>query len=160
MLLRPVILRSTHPSDLASFFRFQLDPVAAHMAAFTPSVPLDETAYVAKYTRFLDDPTIHMCTIVVAGTIVGSVAKFEREGQAELTYWLDRPYWGQGIASSALRTFLQLEPTRPLVARVAGDNVGSQQVLGTNGFIQIGTARGFAAARQAEIEELIYQLTE
>jgi ribosomal-protein-alanine N-acetyltransferase len=43
-----------------------------------PSVPLDEAAYVAKYTRFLGNPTIHMCSMLVAGTIVGSVTKFER----------------------------------------------------------------------------------
>jgi ribosomal-protein-alanine N-acetyltransferase len=52
-----------------------------------------------------------------------------------------------------------LEPTRPLLARVAVDNTGSQHVLVHNGFIQIGTARGFATGRQVEIEELIYQLT-
>ena len=158
MMLSPVTLRPTHPDDLACFFRFQLDPTDAYMAAFMPSVPLDEAAYVAKYTRFLEDPTIHMCTIVVADAVVGSVAKFERAGQAELTYWLDRAYWGHGIGSHAVRTFLSSEPTRPLLARVAGDNVGSQHVLAHNGFVQIGTAHGFAAARQAEILELIYQL--
>ncbi|TDN40287.1 N-acetyltransferase [Hymenobacter sp. UV11] len=155
----PVTLRPTHLADLAWFFQFQLDPVAAYLAAFTPPQPLDEAAYVAKYSAFLRDPTIHMQTILLAGTLVGSIAKFEVAGEAGLTYWLDRAYWGQGVATSALRQFLRLEPTRPLVARVAWDNVGSQHVLAQNGFVQIGTDTGFASARQAQIEERIYHLS-
>lgn len=159
MLSRPVTLRPTDPADLGCFFRFQLDPVAAYLAAFTPREPLDEAAYVAKYSAFLQEPTINMQTILVAGTIVGSLAKFELEGNAELTYWLDRAYWGQGIATRSLHIFLALEPTRPLRGRVAWDNIGSQRVLEKSGFVQIGTASGFAPARQAELVEFIYQLT-
>lgn len=159
MLPTPVTLRPTQPADLAFFFRFQLDSEAAYLAAFMPPKPLDETAYVTKYTRFLLDPTIHMQTILLAGTIVGSLAKFEVAGAAELTYWLDRAYWEKGLATSALRLFLAQELTRPLIGRVAFDNVGSQRVLEKNGFVAIGRAQGFAPARQAEIEELIYQLT-
>jgi ribosomal-protein-alanine N-acetyltransferase len=159
MLPHPVILRPTDPAELGWFYRFQLDPVATYLAAFTPRVPLDEAAYVAKYTAFLREPTIHMQTILMAGSIVGSIAKFEVEGEAELTYWLDRTYWGQGIATQALHAFLALEPTRPLRGRVACDNIGSQRVLEKNGFVQIGTASGFAPARQAEIVEFIYQLS-
>ena len=122
-------------------------------------MPLDEAAYVAKYTAFLREPTIHMQTILVADTIIGSIAKFELDGQAELTYWLDRAYWGQGLATQALHTFLALEPARPLRGRVACDNVGSQRVLEKSGFVLIGTASGFAPARQAELVEFIYQLS-
>ena len=125
-----------------------------------PREPLDEAAYVAKYTRFLQDPTIRMQTILVAETIVGSLAKFEIEGDAELTYWVDRSFWGKGIATTALTNFLTLEPTRPLFGRVAFDNIGSQRVLEKCGFVRIGTAKGFASARQTEIEERIYKLSE
>jgi RimJ/RimL family protein N-acetyltransferase len=51
-----------------------------------------------------------------------------------------------------------MEQARPLGARVAFDNFGSQRVLEKNGFIRIGSDSGFANARQAEIEEFIYQL--
>jgi ribosomal-protein-alanine N-acetyltransferase len=159
MLPQPVTLRLTAPADLVWFYRFQRDPVANFLAAFTPRLPLDEAAYVAKYAAFLRAPTIHMQTILVAGTIVGSIAKFELAGTAELTYWLDRAYWGQGIATQALHTFLALEPTRPLRGRVASDNVGSQRVLEKNGFVRTDTASGFAPARQAEVVELIYHLS-
>jgi ribosomal-protein-alanine N-acetyltransferase len=144
---------------LVWFYRFQCDPIATYLAAFTPRVPLDQAAYVAKYTAFLREPTIHLQTILVAGTIVGSIAKFDVEGQAELTYWLDRAYWGQGLATRALHACLALEPTRPLRGRVAGDNVGPQRVLEKSGFVHSGTASGFAPARQAELVEFVYQLS-
>jgi len=159
MLPRPLTLRPTEPADLACFFRFHCDPVATYLAAFTPREPLDEAAYVAKYAAFLQEPTIHMRTILVGDTLIGSIAKFELAGTAELTYWLDRAYWGHGIAARALHAFLRLEPTRPLRGRVACDNIGSQRVLEKSGFLQIGTASGFAPARQAELVEFIYQLT-
>ncbi|WP_221766297.1 GNAT family N-acetyltransferase [Hymenobacter metallilatus] len=116
-------------------------------------------AYREKYSRFLHDPTIHMHTILVDAVLAGSIAKFELHGNAEITYWLDRSFWGRGVATAALRSFLQLEPACPLTGRVAFDNFGSQKVLTNCGFHKVGTDTGFASARQAEIEEFIYQLT-
>ncbi|MGI4863079.1 MAG: GNAT family N-acetyltransferase [Janthinobacterium lividum] len=154
-----VTLRQTEKADLAFFFQFQLNPEAAYLAAFTPKEPLDEAAYIEKYTRFLHDPVINTQTILVEETIVGSIAKFEREGDAEITYWLDSACWGKGIATAALTIFLTLETARPLFGRVAFDNVGSQKVLENCGFVKVGTDKGFANARQAEIEEFIYKLS-
>ncbi|RYF99627.1 MAG: N-acetyltransferase, partial [Chitinophagaceae bacterium] len=42
----------------------------------------------------------------------------------------------------------------------AFDNIGSQKVLEKCGFTKIGNDRGFAHARQAEIEEYIYKLSD
>lgn len=153
----PTLRRTEHP-DLEFFFQFQLDEQANYLAAFTPKDPTDKKAYFEKFTRLLTDPTINMQTILVAGTVVGSIAKFEREGEAEITYWLDRSFWGQGIATAALRSFLAIENARPIHGRVAFDNLGSQKVLENCGFVKIGTDQGFANARQAVIEEFIYQL--
>jgi RimJ/RimL family protein N-acetyltransferase len=154
-----VSLRPTNQADLAILFLFQLDPQAAYLAAFMPKDFTNKVAYLKKFTRFLRDPTIHMQTILVAGAIASSIAKFELAGKAELTYWLDRGYWGKGIATAALTQFLTLEPTRPLIGRVAFDNIGSQRVLEKAGFVKIRKDTGFASARQAEIAEFIYQLT-
>jgi RimJ/RimL family protein N-acetyltransferase len=89
---------------------------------------------------------------------VGSIASFEMEGNTEITYWIDRNYWGKGITTLALRHFLTIEKARPIFGRVAFDNFGSQRVLEKCGFVKIGTDKGFANARQAEIEEFIYKL--
>ena len=89
---------------------------------------------------------------------MGSVAKFMMKDEAEITYWIDKKFWGKGIATSALKIFLNIEIVRPIYARAAFDNFGSQRVLTKCGFIQIGKDKGFANARQAEIEEYIYKL--
>ena len=81
------------------------------------------------------------------------------EKEAEITYWIDRKFWGQGIATAALQNFLKIEKIRPIFGRVAFDNYGSQKVLEKSGFIKIGKDKGFANARQEEIEEYIYKLS-
>jgi [ribosomal protein S5]-alanine N-acetyltransferase len=153
-----IILRKTEPADLEFFFIFQLDNEANYLAAFTSKDPTDKSAYLQKYTKFLNDPTINMQTIVVENTIVGSIAKFEMRGEPEVTYWIDKTFWGKGVATKALREFLKSETTRPIFGRVAFDNFGSQRVLEKCNFIKIGTDKGFANARQAEIDEFIYKL--
>ena len=152
-------LRRTEKSDLELLFEFQLDEEAIYLAAFTPKDSTDKEAYFEKFTRFLDDPTINNQTILAGETIVGSIAKFEMEGNTEITYWIDRNFWGKGIATTALKKFLIIENTRPIFGRVAFDNLGSQKVLEKCGFVKIGTDKGFANARQTEIEEFIYKLT-
>jgi ribosomal-protein-alanine N-acetyltransferase len=153
-----VVLKPTTEDDLKMLFHFQLDAEANFMAAFTPEHPLDLEAYLAKYRPFLNDPTINNQTILLDGEIVGSIAKFEIEGEAEITYWIDRQMWGKGIGAEALRQFLELEKSRPLHARLAFDNRGSQKVLEKNGFLRIGTDTGYANARGKEIEEYIFRL--
>lgn len=152
-------LRRTEKSDLELLFEFQIDEEAIYLAAFTPKDPTDKEAYFEKFTKILNDPTINNQTILVDETIVGSIAKFEMEGDAEVTYWIDRNFWGKGIATTALKNFLTIENTRPIFGRVAFDNLGSQKVLEKCGFVKIGTDKGFANARQTEIKEFIYKLT-
>lgn len=160
MLTPTLSLTLTTPADLETLFQFQLDEEANYLAAFTAKDPTDKAAYLAKYTPFLSDPAIHMQTIWLDKTIVGSVAKFIMFDEPGVSYWIDRKYWGKGIATKALRRFLEMELTRPVFARTAFDNFGSQKVLEKCGFVKTGTDKGFANARQAEIEEFIYRRSE
>jgi ribosomal-protein-alanine N-acetyltransferase len=155
-----ITLTKTEQDDLNLFFTFQLDREANYLAAFTPKDPTDKTAYMDKYTRHLADPTIHMCTIKANGEIAGSIAQFFIQKEAGITYWIDRKFWGQGIATTALEQFLMIEPVRPIYASVAFDNYGSQKVLTKCGFIKTGVDKGFANARQKEIAAYIYQLAD
>ena len=154
-----IILRKTEITDLEFFFIFQLDNEANYLAAFTSKNPTDKTAYLQKYTKFLNDRTINMQTIIVEDIIAGSIAKFEMECEAGLTYWIDKNFWGKGVATKALKAFLKNENMRPIFGRVAFDNFGSQKVLEKCNFVKIGRDKGFGNARQAEIEEFIYKLT-
>jgi RimJ/RimL family protein N-acetyltransferase len=152
-------LRPTGISDLSILFKFQLDKKGGYLAAFMPKDPTDRSAYINKQTKLLNDPTVNNQTIIFNNTIVGSIGKFVMEGKTEITYWIDRSFWAQGIATTALRAFLKMELSRPIYGRVAFDNLGSQKVLEKCGFIKIGSDIGFANARQTEIVAFIYKLS-
>lgn len=152
-------LRPTEVSDLETLFQFQLDKEGAYLAAFMAKDHTDKSAYIDKYTKLLANPAVNNQTIILGNDIVGSIAKFMMEGDSEITYWIDRKFWGKGIATQALNEFLVIETSRPIFGRVAFDNLGSQRVLEKCGFVKVGTDKGFANARQSEIEEFIYKLT-
>jgi RimJ/RimL family protein N-acetyltransferase len=80
------------------------------------------------------------------------------EGEREVTYWIAPARWGQGLASRALRVFLEIEPARPLYGRVAHHNAASAKVLARAGFDEVGRDTAFAPGVGAEIVELIYRL--
>jgi RimJ/RimL family protein N-acetyltransferase len=75
-----------------------------------------------------------------------------------VTYWIGRTHWGKGVATCALRAFLDLETTRPLYAAAAADNIGSLRVLEKCGFRVVGGGRGFSHARRQEVDEVNLRL--
>lgn len=151
-------LRAANISDLEHFYRHQADDDAIQMAAFTSEDPYDKDAYLTKWSRLLDDETINLQTLIVDQEIIGCVAKYLMEGKAEITYAIDKKYWGQGWATKAVLEFLTIEKTRPMFAHVAFDNLGSQKVLEKAGFKKTHSMKGFANARGKEIEEFVYEL--
>ncbi|MET9905688.1 GNAT family N-acetyltransferase [Streptomyces sp. NPDC006476] len=152
-----VVLRDVHDSDLPVFFRQMNDPEALWTAAFTPKDPADREAFDAHWKRVRDSADV-LRTILVDGDVVGSAAVYGEPGEREVTYWVDRAYWGRGVATAALRGLLAEVPERPLYARAAADNTGSRRVLEKCGFRLTATATGFANARGEEIDEVVMTL--
>ncbi len=155
-----VQLRPATAADLPTFFVQQLDPEANRMAAFTAKDPSDRAAFDTHWAKVMADADITIRTILYGGAIAGSVLCHSWEGEPELSYWLGREFWGWGIATRALALFLQEVSTRPLLARVAADNIASIRVLEKNGFTLRGQGKWFSNARGMEIEELIWVLGE
>lgn len=151
-----LVLREVRDADIDVFFTQQCDPDANQMAAFTAPDPSDEAAFRRRWQRMRSDPAIVARTIVVADLIVGHVLSYVNDGRSEVSYWLGKDYWGQGYASRALQQFLQhVQSALPIYARVAADNRRSRRVLEKCGFTIIAEETGFAAARNAEIAELV-----
>jgi len=148
-------LRDVQPDDLESFFQYQLDPDALYMAAFTWKDPSDRAAFNARWEKILADKTILVQTILCDGQVAGSVLSYRMEGEPEVSYWLGRQFWGKGIATWALGEFLETDRSRPMYARVAKDNLASLRVLQKCGFVIQGEDKGFANAREQEVEEFI-----
>lgn len=157
-MLGDVILRAVEESDLPSFFKMQLDADANYMAAFAAKDPSDRQAFTRHWTKILDDDTVIRRTILFTGQVVGNIASFERSGEREVCYWIEKEYWSRGIASMALALFLAEVKLRPLFARAAKDNTASVRVLEKCGFKICGRDKGFANARGEEIEEVILSL--
>jgi len=155
-----VRLRNVMPSDLDIFFLHQTDELANRMAAFTADDPSDKTAFQSYWERNRSDIHNRHQTIVWRGEVAGYVSSFELLGKPSIAYWVGRDFWGRGIATAAVKQFLQIVPERPLFARVAADNLGSIRVLEKCGFVRAGTERSYAAGRRSEIEELIFRLGE
>jgi RimJ/RimL family protein N-acetyltransferase len=153
-----VTLRPVEDPDLDSFFAHYQDPVAAHMAAFTAKDPFDRESHDARWARIRNDENVTVRTIFVGDEVSGHVASFVMDGRLEVTYWLDRECWGSGYGTTALQLFLSLMTDRPLHARAARDNLGSVRILEKSGFRLIGVERGFANARDADIDEVVMRL--
>ncbi|GAA5529176.1 GNAT family N-acetyltransferase [Herpetosiphon gulosus] len=151
-------LRPIEEADLASFFEQQQDPVAIHMAAFTSADPSDYAAFQAHWHNIMADDRIIKRSIIWDQNLIGHIAQFKQFGEPELTYWLDRAYWGRGLASQAVQLLLNEIPTRPLFARVVQDNHGSLRVLTKAGFQIIGQDTGFAHGRDSDVAEYVLRL--
>lgn len=138
----PVIrLRDVEADDLALFFEHQRDPVAVAMVAFQSR---ERAAFDQHWAKLLADDTLLKKAIVVASAVsadspaqnqlAGHIGSWTSDGKREVGYWLDRAFWGRGIATAALTAFLRLEKTRPLYASAAKHNAASLRVLQKCGF--------------------------
>ena len=124
-------LRDVEPDDLPLFFGHQRDPIAVAMVAFNSR---DRAAFDQHWAKLLADDSCLKKTIIVDGGVVGNIGSWTSDGKREIGYWIDRAFWGRGVATEALSAFLLLEPIRPLHAGVAKHNVASIRVLQKCGF--------------------------
>jgi len=153
-----LILRKIIDSDLPIFFQQQLDDDANFMAAFISRDPKNREEFNKHWQKIRVDKSIIIRTIEYGENVVGNVASFLMEGKREVSYWIGKDYWGQGIATNGLTKFLEIIKERPLYAHVAFDNIGSINVLQKSGFIKIGDNKYYSNARSKEITEYIFEL--
>jgi RimJ/RimL family protein N-acetyltransferase len=153
-----VALRPIVDADMDALFEQMRDPESVQMAAFVARDPDDRAAFDAHMAKLRVSPDVTQRAITSDGRLVGSIGYFLMEGDTEVTYWIDRAAWGQGVASRALALLLEGIEVRPVYARAASDNAGSLRVLQKAGFAVVGTEISYAAARHKEIEETILRL--
>jgi RimJ/RimL family protein N-acetyltransferase len=151
-----VQLRDVDDADMPAFFALHRDEEAAKMAGFGTK-DRDAAQLAARWRQALVPGTTQK-TVLVCGEVVGLAATFFLEDKLQVTYWIARSHWGQGIATEALSQLLKLVTTRPLYASAAWDNAASLRVLQKCGFVIRGSARAFASARGEEIEEVFLDL--
>ena len=148
-----VTLRATRAGDLDELFRTRRDPETSLEAASAADGPSDRAAIDEEWESLAARDDTDARTIRSDGRIVGEVASWidADTGMPEIAYWIDREHRGLGIATRAVRLFLDTQP-RPVRARAAADDAASAALLPRLGFVEGGRARGDAAARGGEIE--------
>jgi RimJ/RimL family protein N-acetyltransferase len=111
------------------------DPTSVEMAAFTAEDPADRVAFDKHMQHVAGIPGAEGWAVTDGDrTLVGTIARFPAEDDSlEVTYWIARPHWNRGHASRAL-TLLLDQTSRPVLARVAADNLPSHRVLEKAGF--------------------------
>lgn len=153
-----VSLRPLEDADLDQLFEWERDHRAVAMAAFTRANPSDRAAFDGHYERIRNNPDSTLLAIEEDGAFAGTIGSFTMAGDREVTYWIDPSRWGRGLGSAALASFLDVESTRPLFARVAQHNVGSAKVLSRVGFVRIGSETSYADGVGRDVVEHIYRL--
>ncbi|MFC0597648.1 GNAT family N-acetyltransferase [Streptomyces palmae] len=134
-----VRLRDVEEADLEVFFAQEHDPEAARRSRFTPR---ERESFMTHWTtRVLGDPTVHVRTVTVDGTVAGNLVAWWEGSRRFIGYWLGREYWGRGVGTAALALFLDLEKTRPLHADPFAGNTGSVRLLEKHGFRRVETER-------------------
>jgi RimJ/RimL family protein N-acetyltransferase len=151
-------LRPVEVGDLGAIFEQMRDPESVRMAAFTPEDPNDRSAFDVHMAKVMSSSESRLRAIICGSRLLGTIGSYVSGGATEVTYWIDRTCWGQGIATRALGLLLEEISVRPVRARAASDNAGWLRVLQKAGFHPIGTQLSFAAGRAAEIEETILEL--
>ncbi len=128
------------------------------MVAFAAAEPATPEEFEKKWNFIRANEDSVVRTIVMEDVVVGNILSYLEDDIPQIGYWIDKVYWGRGIASAALQQFLAIQTLRPLGARAASDNIGSIRVLERCGFRKVGEASGFANARGCETEEFLFEL--
>jgi RimJ/RimL family protein N-acetyltransferase len=133
----------------------QLDPESNRMAVTIPRIG---EAFDAHWAEVLVDPAVTARAVIVGEAFVGTIFCFPRDGRDHVGYWIDRAYWGTGIASRALPLLLREVAKRPLFATAAASNGASVRVLQKCGFVVAQVRLSPASDRYPACEEAVLVL--
>ena len=150
-----VVLREVVDSDLPIFFEHQRDQEAVRMAAF-PS--RDHDAFMTHWAKLRREPSNIVRTITCDGQVAGNIGSWIAEDLRLIGYWIGREFWGRGVATAALATFVAEVKKRPLHALVAKHNVSSIRVLEKCEFVPSPEHDPTIAAEDG-IHEVLYMLS-
>jgi RimJ/RimL family protein N-acetyltransferase len=109
-----LILRPWQADDSAALHKYASDPRIGPMAGWPPHSSIDESAQVIA--TILSSAETYAVTVRSTGEPIGSVGLTFgsvcqilqlNPNEAEIGYWVAVPYWGQGIATEAVKALLR-----------------------------------------------------
>jgi [ribosomal protein S5]-alanine N-acetyltransferase len=95
------------------------------------------------------------------GELIGAVGYIERDStQAEIGYWIGKPWWGQGYATEAAGALMEHcfngAGFKRLTCGHYIDNPASERVIRKLGFRRVGSGASWCEARKAEVQTIKY----
>lgn len=107
-----ILLRPWHDDDAESLFKYASDPDVGPRAGWPPHKSVDESLEVIR-TFFNNDHTWAM-ELKETREVIGCIGYYTfgesniniGENDAEVGYWVAKPYWNQGICTEALKRLI------------------------------------------------------
>lgn len=143
-----ILLRPWREEDAEALYRHASDPEVGPRAGWSPHKSVDESRNIIR-TLFAND---HTWAIVQkeSGEPIGCICYYTPDesnigigpNDAEVGYWVARPYWNRGIATEALQLLIDYcfrqRGFRTLWADYFPDNQASGHVMQKCGFKDTG----------------------
>ena len=132
------------------------------VASMTGRIPFPYSEEAANYWVDGLAENEEVFGIDLHGELIGICGfTLEEDGDAELGYWIGKPYWGQGYATEAARVVMSYGfgkmGVRRFVCKHLDGNEASARVIRKLGFRHTGTATGWCEARQCELPAQTYE---
>lgn len=108
-----IILRPWREDDAEALFRYAQDPAIGPIAGWPPHTSVEESRGIIR--DVFSAPETYAVVLKQAGEPIGSVGLLFGEngtrplgeGEAELGYWIGKPYWGQELIPEASRELIR-----------------------------------------------------
>ena len=109
-----LLLRPWQESDAESLYKYARDHEIGPIAGWPPHTSVEDSLNVIR--TVFSAPETYAVVLKETGEPVGSAGIMYGEGlhsaqmqagEAEIGYWIGRPFWGQGLIPEAVRRLLQ-----------------------------------------------------
>ena len=98
-----LILRPWQESDAESLYKYARDPEIGPIAGWPPHTSVEDSLNVIR--TVFSAPETYAVVLKMYGEGLHSAQM--QAGEAEIGYWIGRPFWGQGLIPEAVRRLLQ-----------------------------------------------------
>ena len=115
-------------------------------------------SYISRSLVLLSGGSFSRSLLAARETLAGYIVSWLSEARRLVGYWIGKRWWGRGVATGGLATFVERVPVRPLYARVVKDNIGSIRVLEKCRFALCTELTQTLPAASDGVEELIFVL--
>ena len=159
-----LLLRPSWPEDAAALYEAIADEdIVRNLArAPWPYTQAEASRFAAVEHSTMFPSFMLMLRTDGAPQLIGSCGLGDRQGAAELGYWISKPYWGQGFAAEAAKAVVGIAKTLGHSKLVAGhftDNPASGRVLRKVGFRPLGRVeQRYSAGRGREATSALFEL--